>query len=887
MKLGSKMKAGVRQSSALPKGFKSLAMALALLALAVLPAVSWSADKADLFNTVPAGDPAYGQLSQLEKAGLLPSGSDQGSLTRFEVAELIWKAEKKDKEIVVADMDMELPPSPPGESDDSSSSDTPLPPSEGETGSSSGTSGSNASHQAPKALATPDYIEHPELLTQAEAALKTLEQTYELELSVVQQQKESLTGHVSQAESDQYLLWLSLKSVTESPSISLHGVGRMFGVSQQYFGTGAAVSLLYPGLAYLPNNNQSPFSPPVTQVSQGSIVFPNPMATRLMNGYLDLEPTGSIGKQIHWDSIIRLGTSALPLTGDYYQNGLGYDYLTFRRIAIDFSPDFMTLNIGDFEESYTPFTLWNRNNLDLAYKPEPIARMDAEQKYESFFDNEPAWPFRGVRLGTALGWPEFSIVDRFSVSGFAHMIRAGFNDYSGGGWLFNSNNSAQQINFYPDFIFGGQAELKSKKIYAGDLSLQASVKAYGVILDEFLDPTQTGPNTVVGPPPPGGLGPGGPQVYLYDYYNPNSWAHQYRIGSIRPEFKVGLGGDAYIGAQYEGAFSSYQDDKTDQARTISDFAVMASPYLQIGTSKVTFNYLNVGPYYYSPLAQTRQDVLLPTSSASTVVGLPGMGLYSAPLKSLFFLTDVPRPGGNNGFYGFYDRTQDNVFPYGLGTPNRQGVGMDVDIKALKGDALKIAGSAYFLQEITGNLVVNQAGSTFTGLDTLPNGKVPVRKFTYVNLGPSFDIGPSIGLKTPLELGTNIRFEQTNSLIGTLTDTWILGGVRAGIFSWWEVSAAYGVQTMKGTDSGYVIGTYQTTLARYSYLFNNVDLGHYQVFNVDGSLKNILLSTTFNIDRNSKLHFDYSFASGNEIPNIGPAPGTLNDEFMELTYEVKF
>ena len=891
MKPGSNQKTAIScQPPALLKGLKSLRLAVVLLALGSIPAMALAADNSNLFNSVPAGDPTYNQLLQLEKAGLLPAGASQKSLTRFEVAENIWKAEKKYKEIVVADADMELPPSPPGESSASAPGETPLPPSEGETGSSTGSTVTNAPHQAPKALVTPDYTQHPEKLAQAETALRTLQQAYELELSVVQQQKESLTDQVTQAEEDQYALWRSLKSVNESPSISLHGTGRMSGISRQYFGSGSAVTLSYPNLSYNPFGNGAP----------SGLIFPSPSATRLMNGYLDLEPTGALSKQIHWNGIIRLGTSALPLSGDFYQNGLGYDYLTFRRISMEFSPDFMTATLGDFEESYTPLTLWNRNNLDLAYKPEPMERLDAQQKYESFFDHTPAWPFRGVRIGTALGWPDSPILDRISVSGFAHMIRAGFNDYTSGGWIFNSNGN-QLINFFPDFIFAGQAEIRSKKLYTGDVSLQASLKGYGVILDEFLDPYQTGPNTAISPPPfpPSGLSGNGPVAYTYYPYIPNTWAHQYRIGSLKPEVKVGMGGDAYLGLVYEGAFSAYQDDKTNQTRTISDYAIMASPYLQLGDSKVTLNYLNVGPYYYSPLAQTRQDVLLPTASAATVFGLPTMGLYSAPLKSLFFLTNVPRPGGNNGFYGFYDRTQDNVFPYGLGTPNRQGVGVDLDIKALKGNALKVAGSAYFLQEITGNLVVNQAGTTFAGLDTAPSGKVPVRKFTYVNIGPSFDIGPSAGLKTPLEIGTNVRYEDTSSNLGDLTDLWILGGVKAGLFTWWEVSAAYGIQNMSGTDAGYVATDsngkpFQTTLARYPYLFDNVDLinnatgkPYYAPFTVNGTVQNLLLSTTFNIDRNSKLHFDYSLAYGNEIPNLGTYLGTLNNEFMELNYEVKF
>jgi hypothetical protein len=569
--------------------------------------------------------------------------------------------------------------------------------------------------------------------------------------------------------------------------------------------------------------------------------------------------------------------------------------------------------LGDFYEAYTPLTLWNRNNLDLYYKPEPIARADDQYKYESFFNQEPDWPFRGLRVGTALGWPDSDILDRFQVSAFVHMIANGFNDWPNFGWLFGTSgtpasattgNTALGTNFFTDFIYAGHADLELKKWYVGDLSVQFSGHAYLVILDQLLNANNSIDYLYYPETPPGVIQASPVTEYVYNKYDPNTWAHQYRISSFAPEMKIGFGGDVYLGAQYEGSFAEYQDDKTDQARTISDFAVFANPYLQFGDSKVTFDYLNVGPNYYSPLAQTRQDYIT-TLSGTTTTALPGDGLYTAPLRGQYFLIDQRTLGGvpvdyidvprANAIYSYYDRTQDNVFPYGLATPNRQGIGFDFDLKSMPDKDFKFPGAVYFLSEISDNLVVDPAGTGFTPVDALPNGTAPNRTFVYVNLGPSYDFGPALQLKTPFELGTNVRYEQTNSQVGTLTDFWWLTGLRVGLFKWWDVTVAAGIRTANGSDMG-IAGT---TLARYSYIMNNEDLGSYSVFTVNDYVSDLMFSTTFNMDGHSKLHFDYSFETGtNNGTSTSPTTasgiisgaalnGTVNNQYFEVTYEVQF
>jgi hypothetical protein len=767
---------------------------------------SFAAMDDKIFDVVPAGDQTYSQLKQLENGGLLPYDSTQGPLTRFEVAEKISDAQQKLKEIVVAQADMELPP----------------PPTDGTVAVGTVNTAPSDSTTAPAPAAVADdkpLWSSPQKIQAAEQALTSLQDAYNLELQIVKDQKSDLTDKLSQAESDQYDLWKMVKGVQDNPGVSIHGLGRALGISQQYYGT-------YTGFS-----------------------FPQP-SVRNFNGFLDLEPTGSVSKELTFDGILRLGTHALPDPGMGTESS-GLDYFLIRRVTANFSPDFMTATVGDFYQSYTPFTIWNRNNLDLVYVPEAVGRWDDIQKYESFFNQEPDWPLRGLRVATAIEWPNSRVLDSLKVSTFANMINNAFNDATKNSWYYGPGT-----NQFSGWVFGGEGELKSKKFYLGETSWQITLNDYAVILDN----------------PWGTQEPG----TAYSPTVASTWAHQYVINSFKPSLRIGLGGDVYVGLETENAFSSYQDNILNSNTITSDFALNIEPYLQMGDSKVSLHYLNVGPNFFSPLAQTRQDANTPTPTSY----VPSFVLFQQPILSQYFLSNVPRAGA---IFGYYDRTLDNTFPYGLATPNREGVGTEVDIETLEKKSLKIKGSAYFVQEIMANEVVNSSGTAFTSLDPAPNGAAPVRNFTYINFGPSFDFGPHIGLDTPLEIGTNVRYEQTTSVVGTLNSLGIWAGVRVGIVKQWEVDLALGAQSANGTDEG-INGT---TMARYSYIFDNSDLNSYKPFTVNDSVGYYLLSTSFRFDRNSTLYLDYDLSSGNELETVGQISGTLQNQFIGMDYEVKF
>ncbi len=783
---------------------------LAFLAL-LLPAPGFTLGSDSLFSTVPSGDITYSQLAQLEKEGLIPKSQGKVILTRFEVADLIWKAQGKYDEIVLAQAD-DIPPPPP----DGVVDTTPAPANDK---TSPAPAPAVAPPQTPASpafttppAAAPSAVDDEAALAEAKKNLHSLTEAYQYELKRIKDKVGAVKDHATALDASQYDLWRRLQGVIEYPNVAIHGLGRAFAFSQQYFGIKTGFS------------------------------FDN-STVRNTYGYLDLMPEGVVQKEVRWNSILRLGTLIEPDSST--------DLLVFRRISLEVKAPWFSATLGDFDESYTPLTLWNRDNLDLRYRPEMFAREDDTKKYESFFNNEPNWPFRGLRLSTDVVWPDPSPLGRLQLSAFTHMIANGFNaDQKNSGFVGPTN--------FTDWIFAGQGRLDLQKWYMGGMSLQIGLGAHLVILDEPLYTNTPGAS--------------------YQPFDSTTWAHQYVINSWDPELRLGLGGDAYLGGLMDLAYSTYRDDKLDTAKDTSDYAMLGGPYFQFGDSKIGFNFLDVGPNYFSPLAQTRQDNV-DGSNLPFFRYAYSPELFQPLLRNQYFLSNVPRAGA---IYGLYDRTQDNTFPYGLATPNRQGMGLELDIKTLEKQALKVKGSAYLVQEIGGNIVANITQTGFTTVDAPAPGTVLTRKFTYVNIGPSLNLGPLMGWDRDLEIGGNARFEQTNSSLGTLTSTWILGGLRVGVLPSVDLSTAFSSQNVNGTEMGYQ----DSLFARYSYLFDNSDVGSYEQFNVNGSIQSLRFSTDFKVNRNSNFYLDYDITQGNLHP-AGPIKGTLHNEYMEITYEIKF
>jgi hypothetical protein len=159
--------------------------------------------------------------------------------------------------------------------------------------------------------------------------------------------------------------------------------------------------------------------------------------------------------------------------------------------------------------------------------------------------------------------------------------------------------------------------------------------------------------------------------------------------------------------------------------------------------------------------------------------------------------------------------------------------------------------------------------------------VPIRNFTYVNLGPSYNLGPAIGWGGDLEIGTNVRLEQTSSVLGNLTGTDILGSIRAEILPAVQLTAAYEWRGAQGTEAG--VGG--ELVAAYPYLYDNSALGAYTPVTVNNSRQTVYFSTAFKVNKNSTIYLDYDWIDGAFLDD--PSPIHISDHFGRISYEIKF
>ena len=207
-------------------------------------------------------------------------------------------------------------------------------------------------------------------------------------------------------------------------------------------------------------------------------------------------------------------------------------------------------------------------------------------------------------------------------------------------------------------------------------------------------------------------------------------------------------------------------------------------------------------------------------------------------------------------------------------------GVDLDFKAGEHDAWQVKAKYYSVREIRENETINAAGTDMTTVDAWGPVTVLNRKFQYFNIGPKVDLAALWGLKHKLEAGADYRAETTTTAWGTLKGETMVLGLTAGLNSWLQLEGTGGTFSGKGVEVGYL----GTTLARYSYRYENTDLGFYEPFSVDQETVYGILSAKFNLNRHSNLAVDGMVKSDKGI--VGTT-GTLKTQTVDVVYEVLF
>jgi len=362
--------------------------------------------------------------------------------------------------------------------------------------------------------------------------------------------------------------------------------------------------------------------------------------------------------------------------GMYYQDPI-LQHFQLRWLELTNVNDALTLNAGDFFKSYTPLTLWNYEVPVYTFiEPTSFNRTRKDVEEWVYMDHGPDEHLRGFQAATTVAFPKDPFLSDINLQAMAGPM-----------------NSATA--FIPGSYFGGAQ---------GSLSM----------LNDNLEVTGTGlllwqdPSTANSP---------------YISYEPNTWAHQYEIGSVTGRVTLPLADKANLTASVEDAASQYNDDSRDPMRVFNDWALLGNASLNIEGIHLTGKYLNIGPYFYSPGAQTNRytpgigsSLYLTSNMNGLDDGLPGY-LNGSPFQG------VLRPS-----FAPYDRLAENALPYGDSTPDRQGIVLGFSGDIGEKGWLKPQFSFESIQEIQPDYVLRPDGS---GLVVVDYGTLtaPTRSFT--------------------------------------------------------------------------------------------------------------------------------------------------------------
>jgi len=486
---------------------------------------------------------------------------------------------------------------------------------------------------------------------------------------------------------------------------------------------------------------------------------------------------------ILFDARLRLWRSI----GMYYQDPVQPPY-QLRWISLSSYNDFGNIMAGDFYKNYTPLTLWNDNAPVYTFvDPTSFRRTRLDTEELVYMDQAPAWHMRGFQGDTGKEWPQ----DPF-LSGFSLQAMTGSPQDPG---------SVGGANVFGSYYAGGQGSI-------GFLSHHLDFTATGLTL--YNDP--------------------GSAAVPYLANVPSTYPRQYMIGSVTSKAVIPLGDQADLSGSMENAFSQYNDNLEASGSVFKDWALLANGSLDVAGVHVTAKYVNNGPYFYSPGAQT--NPYTPDSGSPGYLGtnlgseLSGLDSGLPGYLNQYVFQSVGRP-----FYAPYDRLSENFLPYGDATPNRVGLilGFSGDIGNngwLKPQASYVVSG----QEIQPNYVLS-GGTTLIPVDSQTNTTTS-RVFGGYEGALTVDFAKAFALKNQTyDIQGDYKHQTDNLGLGGVSpftvNTWILAtdfNIPADFIS--TLVWSFAIEQAQSSGSEYVFGGNPPTWASYSFYLDDSNLGSY-------------------------------------------------------------
>ncbi|MGH7738977.1 MAG: hypothetical protein ACREL1_02415, partial [bacterium] len=556
--------------------------------------------------------------------------------------------------------------------------------------------------------------------------------------------------------------------------------------------------------------------------------------------YLEIDLKSVPVPSILFDARLRLWRSI----GMYYQDPVQPPY-QLRWISLTSFNDFGNLTAGDFFKSYTPLTLWN-DDAPVYTLVEPTSfrrtRLDAAELV--YMNQAPDWHLRGFNVESGKEWPKDPVL-----SGFKAQVMSG---------LMQQPGTTGGSSVFGSYYLGSQDSI-------GFFNHMLDFTGTGLIL--YDDP--------------------GSAAVSYLAAQPSTYPRSYQIGSVTSQVTVPIGGKSDIKASMENAFSVYNDDFNNPQRTFKDWALRADGSLNIEGLHLTAKYINNGPYFYSPGAQT--NPYTPDS------GSPGY--LSANLGSEFSGLDDGLPGYLNQFvfqnvgrpfFAPYDRMDENFLPYGDASPDRKGLILGFSAELGNKGWLKPQAS-YIVsgQEIQPNLVLDAAGTAAVPVDSETNTATP-RVFGGYEGALSLDFAKAFDLsQQTYALQVDYKHQTDDLGLGGVAPFTLNNLILAGDFTIplhfintlvWSVA----FEQAQTSGSEYVIDG--NTWASYSFYLNTADLGSYTYSPLNLTRQTLAFGVLFPLGDKIDFRGDLFL---NDYKSSDDSAYSRQDQIWRLTYEAHF
>ena len=250
--------------------------------------------------------------------------------------------------------------------------------------------------------------------------------------------------------------------------------------------------------------------------------------------------------------------------GLYYASDPIIPEFDLRWLSLSSFNEYCTLTAGDFYKHYTPLTLWNYEVPVFTFiEPTSYYRSRKDAEEIVFMDHGPDYRLRGFQASTAFPSSDNLEKNIFSAQAMVSPLKL----------------SSQFL--YGDYLAGSQASL-------GFFDHNLEIIGTGLVL---WDDSKTANLT---------------DLYLQSPDFSALYPKQYKIGSISGRLKIPFDKEVSLAGTYEYAGANYQDDLNNPQRIFEDWAVLSTGALNVYGAHLTAKFINNGPFFYSPGAQTNR-----------------------------------------------------------------------------------------------------------------------------------------------------------------------------------------------------------------------------------------------------------------------------------------